>query len=124
LVDHQTDLTPFTSRQQPAELRQLPVPAELEPLLAGPADVLAAAITTGIGSGAYKWSHRAVLLNTVARVARASLPIVVAALEAGRDRTGTSHLSRGGEPPRSLGESLIELATVRRDMLEELEPHR
>jgi hypothetical protein len=124
LIEHQPDLVPFTARQDPpAEPRVLPVPAELEPLLGGPPDGIATAVASGLAAGHYKWSHRAVLLNTAARVARASLPAFIAALETGRDRLEThGHESREPGSPLSLWESLIELAAVRRDMLDELEP--
>ena len=126
LIDHQPDLAPFTARKEPpAEARVLPVPAELEPLLGRPADQITSAVMSGLAAGHYKWSHRAVLLNTVARVARASLPTLIAGLESGRDRVESrGHESREPGSPLSLWESLIELATVRRDMLDELEPPR
>ena len=125
LIDHQPDLAPFTARQEAPPPRVLPVPAELEPLLGGSPDDIATAVVSGLAAGHYKWSHRAVLLNTVARVARTTLPSLIAALEAGRERVEAhGHLSREPGSPLSLWETLIELAAVRRDMLDELEPHR
>ncbi len=125
LIEHQSDLAPFTARQEAPEPRMLPVPAELEPLLGAAPDRIATAVVSGLAAGHFKWSHRAVLLNTVARVARASLPTLIAALEEGRDRVEShGHLSREPGSPLSLWESLIELAAVRRDMLDELETPR
>ena len=63
LVDNVPDLAP--DRRTPpgtgsAKLRPLPVPAELEPLLHGGPAALAAALTSGLSAGVYRWSHRAV----------------------------------------------------------------
>lgn len=149
LVEHLPDLAPYDTGRPAsalAETRTLPVPADLNRLLDGPADVLADAVVTGLTNGTFKWSHRAVLLNAIARLPRRSLDVVIAALELGREAiecggpgsgaTGAP-LSRGpkslrpksdrpksgatGGAPLSLWESLIELATVRRSMLDELD---
>ena len=115
VIEHQPELHPTPSKPSATtEPRVLPIPAELEPLLPGPPDAIAAAIAGGLAAGRYTWSHRAVLLNTVARAPRGALDTLIAALDAGRDRVAGT---------RSLWESLLELAVVRRDMLNELEPN-
>jgi hypothetical protein len=121
LVDHLPELTPTDATATPprAELRPLPVPAELEPLLVGAHDRFATALAAGLFTGEYRWSHRAVLLNAVARVDADALPAVIVALEGGRDR-----LDAAGDDaaPLSVWEALLELARARREMLLELEP--
>ena len=94
------------------------MPAEIEPLLRGDPDTLASAVTAGLTSGAFRWSHRAVLLNTIARMDAASLPRVIAALRDGRDA-----LDAAGDDvaPLALWEALIELASMRVEMLAELQ---
>ncbi len=93
------------------------MPAEIEPLLDGDADVLADRLVAGLTSGEFRWSHRAVLLNVVARMDAASLPTVIAALRRGRDV-----LDESGDDvaPLALWEALIELAMMRVEMLAEL----
>jgi len=127
LIEHLPDLQPFESRSGPPipEPRVLPVPAELEALLNGPDGPLADALVAGLGAGEFKWAHRVVLLNTVARMPRRSLAGVVAALESGR--AAVEHAAEGagdGAAPLALWESLLELAGERRAMLDELEPPR
>jgi hypothetical protein len=121
LVDHVPDLAPSDSQPPPprGELRPLPVPAELELLLHGAGDELAATLVAGLASGAYRWSHRAVLLNVVARVDPLALPTVIAALRAGRD-----HVAEADDDaaPLSMWEAMIELAEARGEMLAELKP--
>jgi hypothetical protein len=120
LVDHLPDLEPTGTTVAPptGAIRPLPVPAEIEPLLGGDAGSLAAALTNGLISGAFRWSHRAVLLNVVARMNATSLPTVIAALRSGRDV-----LDEAGDEaaPLALWEALIELATTRVEMLVELQ---
>jgi hypothetical protein len=124
LLDHRPDLAPVPATRTPAEPRVLPVPSELEPLLAGPGDVIAGAVVAALDSGVYKWSHRALLLNTAARVARPALGSFIAGVRAGRDRAAERDAGGSAVAPLSLWEALLELATVRRDMLDELESAR
>jgi hypothetical protein len=95
------------------------VPARLEPLLDGPADPLAAALVAGLTSGEFRWSHRAVLLNVVARARPEGLADIVATLSRGREARGADDADVA---PLALWEALIELALVRRAMLDELSP--
>jgi hypothetical protein len=120
LVDQVPDLAPLDARRPPppaTPATALPVPAELEPLLDGNVDQLAAAIDGGLDSGDYRWAHRAVLLNTVARAGRRSLPSLLAALRRGRDAASGAGL----ETTLALREALIELAAVRIAMIAELQ---
>jgi hypothetical protein len=123
LVDNVPDLGPAdVGPVAPAPAaRALPVPAALEPLLAGPAEPIGSALTSGLASGEYRWSHRTVLLNVVARIGATALSTVIAAL-----RDGRSEL-RPDDPdaaPLALWEALIEMAIVRREMLAELRRDR
>jgi hypothetical protein len=125
LVEHVADLSPAgVAPPRPAlgDPRPLPVPADVEPLLHGDADALAAALTTGLMSGSYRWSHRAVLLNVVARMDSGSLPAVNTALRAGRDSLHEVGSSGGGDDaaPLAMWEAMIELSDVRAEMLAEL----
>jgi hypothetical protein len=125
LIEHVADLAPGgdpSPRPGPGDLRSLPVPAEVEPLLHGDADALATALSAGLSAGAYRWSHRAVLLNVVARMDAASLPTVAAALRAGRNALYEASSSGGGDDaaPLALWEAMIELADARAEMLTEL----
>ena len=120
LVDHVPDLLPTDARRPPPaadERRPLPVPADLEPLLHGDAGGVAAAVTAGLASGAYRWSHRAVLLNVVARMDAAALPITLAALRRGRAALDDAVADAA---PLAMWEALIELVEVRIDMLTQL----
>ena len=129
LVEQVADLAPAVvapPRPAPGDLRPLPVPADVEPLLHGGADGLAAALTTGLMSGTYRWSHRAVLLNVVARMDSGSLPAMNTALRAGRDALHEGGSSGGGDDaaPLAIWEAMIELADARTGMLAELRPDR
>jgi hypothetical protein len=93
------------------------VPADLEPLLHGDPDSLAAAVTSGLRSGTYRWSHRAVLLNVVARIDSASLTVLGAALREGRDGL---HELGDDTAPLAVWEAMIELVDARAEMLTEL----
>ncbi len=127
LVEHLPDLQPFESRLGTAapEARVLTVPAELERILDEPGTALADALVSGLNAGEFKWAHRTVLLNTMARIPHRSLEAVVIALASGRaaiqDGSGTAGARAA---PLALWESLLELAEVRRAMLDELEPSR
>jgi len=125
LLEQLPEMQPFETRPgAPAQdPRVLPVPAELEPLLDGPGATLAEALVGGLTAGAFKWAHRTLLLNTVARVPRRSLDAVGAALEAGRASVEQGRDALGERAaPLALWESLLELADIRRAMLDELEP--
>jgi hypothetical protein len=119
LVDAVPDLGTVDTRPlaPPGTARALPVPARIEPLLDGPPEPLAAALVEGLTSGEYRWSHRAVLLNVIARVPQASLGHLVTALTSGRDALGAESADTA---PLALWEALIELALVRTAMLDEL----
>lgn len=122
LLEHLPDMHPFESRSDASaqEPRVLPVPVELELLLDGPHADLADALVGGLTAGEFKWAHRALLLNTVARMPRRSLGPVVAALQTGRVAVERGTGDRAA--PLALWESLLELAGVRLAMLDELEP--
>ena len=119
LVDHVPDLQPAgtTSAAPSGAVRPLPVPAEIEPLLDGDAGVLADRLVAGLMSGEFRWSHRAVLLNVIARMDGESLSTMIAALRRSRDV-----LDESGDDvaPLALWEALIELAMMRVEMLAEL----
>jgi hypothetical protein len=123
LVDNVPDLAPVEARTLPptGAARALPVPARLEPLLDGPAEPLAAALAAGLTSGEYRWSHRAVLLNVIARARPECLADVVATLNGGRHAFGAD---AADVAPLALWEALIELALVRQAMLAELNQPR
>lgn len=125
MVEHLPELAPPHAARPAGEapdVRRLPVPSGIDGLLDGPAGPLADGFVVGLADGTFKWSHRAVLLNAIARVPRRSLDAVAAALESGRDAL-EHEAGIVGEPgaPLSLWESLIELAIVRRRMLHELQ---
>jgi hypothetical protein len=125
LVDHLPELAPAATRRAGGEPpdAEPAVPAELRAAFAGPPAELATLMVSGLVAGRYRWAHRAVLLNAVATMPRASLPTLLAALRDGRD--GQERLSHDGADlaaPLGLWTSLIELADVRHSMLLELEP--
>jgi hypothetical protein len=127
LIEHVPDLAPAgvaSPRPPSGDVRPLPVPADVERLLHGDADALATALITGLSAGTYRWSHRTVLLNVVARMDVESLPALVAALRAGRDALHELGSSGGGDDPAPLAvwEAMIELGDVRAEMLAELRP--
>jgi hypothetical protein len=98
----------------------LPAPAEIEALLrSGDTSAVAATITDGLLSGVYRWSHRVVLLNAVARLDPAALPELIAVLRRRRDDL---HDVADDTSPLALWEALIEVADTRRQMLAELRP--
>jgi hypothetical protein len=119
LVDHLPDLLPIDSRTPTptGDSRPLPVPGELEPLLHDDSGALATGLTAGLASGTYRWSHRAVLLNVVARMDAAALPAVITAL---RDGRGVLDEADHDAAPLAVWEAVIELAEVRVEMLAEL----
>jgi hypothetical protein len=78
-------------------------------------------------AGSYRWAHRAVLLNVVARMDSTSLPALSAELRAGRDAVQEDAAQEHGDDsaPLALWEAMIELADARTEMLAELrrDPH-
>ena len=129
LVDHLAELGAAGSgrptRRDAAEdepTAELAVPAELRAAFELPPGELAAVIVAGLHEGVFRWAHRSVLLNAVAAMPAAALPAVIAALTDGRTEQ-ERRTAAGHDPavPLGLWESLLELATVRQAMLEELE---
>lgn len=95
-----------------AELPELPITPDLAALLAAPPRQVVATVTAGLAAGgSFTVSHRAVLVNFVARVNRGSLP----ALAAGLDRVDPA------QPTIGLAFALADLARLRHHMLTELE---
>jgi hypothetical protein len=123
LVEQVPELAPAHSRPAAPipDARVLPVPAELEPLLAGPPAELVGALLDGLVTGTFKWAHRGVLLNAIARMDPASLPLVITALSRGRDAITAGEGDLDSVAPLAIWEALIELAIVRRDILDVLD---
>ncbi len=129
LIDYLPDHLPVPSgRARSGEATAtLAVPAELQAGFELTPAEFAAVVVTGITDGMFRWAHRTVLLNAIAAMPAAFLDDMISALAAGRAaheeraRAGEAPLS-GAPTPLGLWESLIELATVRRDMLAELTP--
>jgi hypothetical protein len=122
LVDQLPELTANGSRTATTDSHDSrPVPGELRAAFALPADEFASIIVSGLLDGAFRWAHRGVLLNTVAAMPVDHLPALIDALGAGR-REQESRSARGQAPavPLGLWEALLELADVRRTMLDEL----
>lgn len=94
------------------ELPELAIVPDLVPLLSAPPRQAAQAIAGGLSSGAFGVSHRAVLVNLVARVQPASLPALGEAI-GGIDPS---------QPTIGLAFALADLARLRHRMLTELEP--
>ncbi|HQZ35153.1 MAG TPA: hypothetical protein PK020_12050 [Ilumatobacteraceae bacterium] len=94
-----------------AEVPELPIVPELLPLLSAPAAHVARTLSAGLSSAQLGRSHKAVLVNLVARIQPASLPAVAQAL----DRVDPSSPSIG------LAFALADLAHLRHHMLTELE---
>ncbi|MBK8332034.1 MAG: hypothetical protein IPL07_06535 [Acidimicrobiaceae bacterium] len=105
------------SSQQPpvaellAALPELPILPELQPLLAAPPAQVARTLAAGLSSAQLGGSHRAVLVNLLARMQASSLPAVARAI----DRVDPSSPSIG------LAFALAHLAHLRHHMLTELE---
>jgi hypothetical protein len=92
------------------ELPDLPIPLDLEPLLHVPAADAARVIASGVENGRYAFAHRAVLINLIARMRRASLPVVAEVLTAVDSRSAGA----------GLASVLADLALTRSRMLDEL----
>jgi hypothetical protein len=101
---------PDPSAEDIAELPPLPIPPDLEPLLTADGPVVARQLAGAIDAGTLVHSHRAVLVNLVARMRQDALGDVAAALEA---IDGSSF----GFPLASV---LADLARTRQRMLDEL----
>jgi hypothetical protein len=94
------------------ELPDLAIMRELQPVLGAPPAQAAHTIAAGLSSGAFGVSHRAILINVVARIQPASLPALVEAI----GRIDPS------QPTIGLAFALADLARLRHQMLTELEP--
>jgi hypothetical protein len=95
-----------------AELPELAITPDLVSLLSAPPAQAAGAVASGLAEGRFLTSHRAVLVNLVARIDSASLPELAHAL----GRVNPSSPSIG------LAFALADLARLRHHMLTELEP--
>jgi hypothetical protein len=94
-----------------ADVPELPIVPELLPLLTAPAAQVARTLSAGLSSAELGRSHKAVLVNLLARMQPASLPAVAQSL----DRVDPSSPSIG------LAFALADLANLRHHMLTELE---
>ncbi|MEA3184937.1 MAG: hypothetical protein QOJ74_1414 [Ilumatobacteraceae bacterium] len=94
------------------ELPELVIIPELQAVLWAAPQHAAHTIVAGLSSGALGTSHRAVLVNLVARVQPASLPVLAEAI-------GNIDPS---QPTIGLAFALADLARLRHQMLTELEP--
>lgn len=123
LIEHVPELAPSDPRRTlgtTSDAGVLPVPNEFEGLLDRADGALGDALVAGLDDGTFKWAHRTVLLNVIARLQPRALDPAIDALERGRaGLSGVAALERAGAP-LSLWESLIELGVVRRAMLVEL----
>jgi len=124
LVDQLPELAPPPgARAVAGDERALAVAPELRGALALGGAAFAAAVAEGLLGGEFRWAHRGVLLSTIAAVDPAILPDLLRALADGR-REQEDRVAHGQPAPVPLGlwESLIELADIRRSMLDELTP--
>jgi hypothetical protein len=116
LVEHEPQLVTSTWRapdlETLGELPGLPTLQELATVLSAPPDESAEVLAAGLNRGIFGISHRAVLINFVARVRPDALPAIADAL----DRVDPSL------PAIGLSFSLADLARLRHRMLAELEP--
>ncbi len=94
------------------ELPDLAILPELQSVLWASPPQAARTIAGGLSSGAFGISHRAVLVNVVARVHPASLPALAQAI---------GHIDPS-QPTIGLAFALADLARLRHQMLTELEP--
>jgi hypothetical protein len=94
------------------ELPDLAILPELQSVLFAPPAQAAGTIAGGLSSGAFGITHRAVLINVVARMQPASLPALAEAI-------GQIDAS---QPSIGLAFALADLARLRHQMLTELEP--
>jgi hypothetical protein len=94
------------------ELPDLAILPEMHAVLSASPLQAARTIAGGLSSGAFGISHRAVLVNVVARVQPASLPALAEAI---------GHIDPS-QPSIGLAFALADLARLRHQMLTELEP--
>jgi hypothetical protein len=94
------------------ELPELAIVPDLLPVLLAPPAQAARTIADGLSSGAFGISHRAVLVNLVARINPASLPALGEAI---------GHVDPS-QPSIGLAFALADLARLRHQMLAELQP--
>ncbi len=94
------------------ELPDLAILRDLQPVLWASPQQAAHTIAGGLSSGAFGVSHRAVLINVVARIQPASLPALAEAI---------GHIDPS-QPTIGLAFALADLARLRHQMLTELEP--
>ncbi len=94
------------------ELPELAIVPDLLPVLWAPPAHAARTIAGGLSSGAFGISHRAVLVNLVARIDPASLPALGEAI---------GHVDPS-QPSIGLAFALADLARLRHQMLTELQP--
>ena len=94
------------------ELPDLAIVPDLQPVLLASPTQAAHTIAGGLASGVFGVSHRAVLINLVARMQPASLPALAEAI---------GHIDPS-QPAIGLAFALADLARLRHQMLVELEP--
>lgn len=94
------------------ELPELAIVPDLQPVLWASPRQAAHTIAGGLSSGVFGVSHRAVLINLVARIQPASLPALAEAI---------GHIDPS-QPTIGLAFALADLARLRQQMLTELEP--
>ena len=115
LVEHVPDLAPPPVRAAVDAGRfeaPLPVAPELEPFVDRPGPALVDHLVRGLDDGTFRWAHRTVVLNAIARMPADGLAAAIEAL-ARRRPDGD-----GGQV--AMWEALGELAAARRAMLDEL----
>jgi hypothetical protein len=93
-----------------ADLPDLPIPPDLEPLLRASAGDAARVVAGGVEGGRYAFAHRAVLVNLLARMGPDALPVVAEVLGAVDPHS----------PGAGLASVLADLAHTRARMLDEL----
>jgi len=114
LYEHQPALRPPSSRRPPSiddDLPALAVPPALLPLLSARPAPVVAGVVGGFVDGTFGLTHRAVLVNFVARARPDSLEALSAAL--GGEEVPMQHAG--------LAHSLADLAATRRQMRQELQ---
>jgi hypothetical protein len=94
------------------EVPELAIVPDLLPVLWAPPAQAARTIAEGLSSGVLGISHRAVLINLVARIDPASLPAIGEAI---------GHVDPS-QPTIGLAFALADLASLRHQMLTELQP--
>jgi len=120
LTGHVAALAPRGSHARPAdlaaalehvgELPDLPIPADLQPMLTAPGTETGPALARAIDAGQLVHAHRGVLVNLIARCRPDGLAAIAEALDA----------VPADSPGYGLASVLADLATTRRRMLDEL----